>query len=399
MVSLIFACSACSASNDNNSVKDGSNAIANINGQTYYMGASSLVDITSDTVIPVKTEDNQLVSLKPYKYVLSGNTIYTEIDDIGICKYDFKDSHTVASETVIEKADIEKSICNGSHYFGEMTNWKYINDNIYFIFNSLPESQNVHKERWFQLGVIDTKNSKIELIDNVRTNCFTVDNDYIYFYDNGYTYDSSSNSYNIASDRIGIYRIRHDGSGKLLLKSFENVGSGYNEINVYYDLTIYNNKLYWIDNSKTGESRICCMEKDGNGFEYISTESANCFTIDKDNNMLIYKQGKRSEANMNAVDYYRIDLNTTKQTKVFNYLSSSVNSRIDVYKDCIYYLNEGAFHIGQDEQKGICGEKYDFSSDKPELLYGNSEVELKKEGIVTKRIVKDPEFYWENKAS
>ena len=167
-----------------------------------------------------------------------------------------------------------------------------------------------HQELNYRIVRASKDGKTIEFVgdETVRACECVVYNGWIYYVDNGYVYDGKAMSTD--ESRVGIYKMKCDGSGKTCIYSeFKpTVGYDYGYYGNAGNLTLYNGKLYF-DDFSDGSSSLARINLDGSGYERLTVNiPCDSFAIDPENDMLYFVEGKCHNASQNAAKLYKLDL-------------------------------------------------------------------------------------------
>lgn len=383
--------------------------IHNSNGE-YYIKSSNIVKLEDDgSVTAVKyngaEEETNAISISDEKSVYVDDAIYAQQSDITteLYKFDFtnKTDTMERSVWVDEETLLNSDVAINSNYTGNMSYWNADGDYVYFICNPTMDYFQSEKSIAYRLGRISKDGKTIEFIGEETASAYTVKDGWIYFYDNGYTYES--NNFNIDYERAGIYKMKGDGSEKtLLLDGFEpddRINNYiFDEYNTLCDkMNIYNDYLYFIDYSVRGESRVCRVKLDGSGYERISDNGAYCYTINLDKNNMYYASGEGGYSRTGKRTIYEASLKDNAEKELFEY-GSIGEPVISYYNGYLYFKNCGQF-VATVNDKGVSGMRYNLVEEKMERLYGYYEIEKTTDGIFESQNRKGPYFYWEEYTS
>lgn len=346
----------------------------------------------------ITDEEQKVLSFSTDESVYDGNTIYAQYDEdkSKLYKFSFIDDETVeksvwVSEKTLNNSDVvtEKEDKNLG-YTGNMNYWRLDGDYVYFIYYSGPEYFPIERNIAYRLGRIKKDGSSIELIDDEIASSYTVKDDWIYYYDNGYTYDVNLSKVDkIDSDRAGIYKMKCDGSQKKKLLDHFNEADSQNYERLCGSIEIYGEYLYFLDGTEKGKSRVCRMKTDGSDFEYVSENSAYNYTLDVDKNALYYITGKYNQSSLDSRTVYKTELNANNEEIIFEY-GCYGNPDFTVYNDYLYFSNYNFGSVGD-----LVGLRYNLKTNEKDKLNAFYESEEIKDGRVTKHIKHGPYLNWE----
>lgn len=382
--------------------------IHNSNGE-YYIKAANIVKLEDDgSVTAVKyngaEDETNIISISDEKSVYVDGSIYAQHRDITteLYKFDFIDKTDTMERSVWvdEETLLNSDVTIKGYYTGNMTCWNADGEYVYFICRPSWDLFQSEMSVAYRLGKISKDGKTIEFIGEETASAYTVKDGWIYFYDNGYTYES--NNFDIDYKRAGIYKMKGDGSEKtLLLDGFEpddRNNDTFNKYNTLCDtMNIYNDYLYFIDYSVRGESRVCRVKLDGSEYERISDNGAYCYTIDLDKNNMYYASGEGGYSRTGKRTIYEASLKDNAEKELFEY-GSIGEPVISYYNGYLYFKNCGQF-VATVNDKGVSGMRYNLVEEKMERLYGYYEIEKTTDGIFESQNRKGPYFYWEEYTS
>lgn len=381
------------------------------NGNSYYAGGACLVRIENDdSVIPVKYIDEngqndtdlKIVSLNENSFTYDGTNIFAIIEDGGVgilYKFTFKNKDELVREELLDKDVFKQSVLYDEQkggidiYAGKLINLHSYGDYIYF--NYVPSiilSGNYNY--FYRIGKISKNGSALELIEDEIVSDYTIKNDLIYFYNNGYHFsgDKENNRYTIDRNEAGIYKMKCDGSNKVkLLDDFYECYGSYTYANAAIcnnlcgDMSVYDDYLYFIDYRKEGKSRVCRIKIDGSDFEYLTESGAYNYTIDVENNILYYIIGEYGQSGADSITINKIYLDNRDENEILT--TEDYVYKISAYDNCVYFT--GSYKIGDKKEKAKkSGMIYDSALSQFKNIYGYTEIEWKKNkvGIPIKQI-------------
>lgn len=401
----------CTFGNSKGNTTEKECVISNSNGE-YYIKASQIVKLESDgSVTAVKysggsEEDTGQITIFDEKSVYVDDVIYAQQDDITseLFKFEFTDNPAEmersiwVSEDTLLNSDV---VINDNYgYSGNMRYWNADGDNIYFLCIPTPDYFQSEKSIAYRLGKISMDGKSIEFIGNETASAYAVKDNWIYFYDNGYTYQT--NNFSIDYERAGIYKMKGDGSEKtLLLGGFEpDSERQYNDL--CDKMNIYGDYLYFLDYSAKGQSRVSRIKLDGSEYENVSNHGAYDYTIDMGSDNMYYATGEEGRSRVDDRTIYQACLKDNTEKELFKY-GSIGEPIISFYKGYLYFKNSGSFSTAvrngkNKEISNVSGMRYKIDEGKMERLYGYYEIEKTMDGIFEKQTKNGPYFYWEDYA-
>lgn len=384
----------------------GNEVVVNNNGNDYYLDAGIIVNLGKDGELSAvgceATEDNDNVQyvddivpekLSKNKSVYINNAIYC-VKESNLYKYTFTDN-----KNILKKEEITIN----SDAFVDEYSVKMINEltsdgkNLFFIIkpeqNYITEQKDYSKDSLFKIGKMSFDGKKVDWYDDVVASSYTINDGYIYYFNNGYTPDGDSYSFNF--EKSGLYKMKLDGSGKeLMYNDFETESDTKNQLYFYNlkDMKVYGDYLYFANYSSQGENKVCRIKKDGSNLETVSKNSAYSLSLDTENNKLYYV-GRSDTTGLANRKCYEISLDTFDETELFEI---SINEPDIYYYNNYLYLNYADTVLAADISTVMIGERYDTVNKKLELLYGYYNRQEIKDGIFTTIKYEGPYLEWKS---
>ena len=267
---------------------------------------------------------------------------------------------------------------------------------LYFIIKpSMDYMSAVSKDSLYKIGKMSFDGKEVDWYDVVASS-YTIDDGYIYYFNNGYTPDGGSYSFNF--ENSGLYKMKLDGSGKeLMYNDFEPESDTKNQLYFYdlKDMKVYGDYLYFANYSSKGENKVCRIKKDGSDFETVSKNSAYSLSFDTENNKLYYI-GRGDNTGLAKRKCYEILLDTFDETELFEI---GINEPDVYYYNNYLYLNYADTALAADissVSSVMIGERYDTVNKKLELLYGHYNKQEIKDGIFTTIKYDGPYLEWKS---
>ncbi len=392
-----------------------------INIDDYYISGGSvtyIADPDNPVAVTFTNKDDpdgepQALTLNEDKYAFDGQTFYCQQYSNNVSdfyKYTFVTKTTLVKSVWITQDNLKKYLF-GTNTYADYTDdlfcWEYYDNNIYFskrsslLENFESDADNltlIGYEMPYLLIKISTDGTSIKVINQIA-NDLTINDGWIYYYDNGLTLitkemteiEEYDTTYYIDYERVGIYKMNTDGNNKQLLKAgnIPNFDETYNSISIYDKLSVFGEYLYFIDNSGEGNGRICRMKLDSSDFEYLSTNTVKEFTVDEKSNTLYYSVKVIREPQK----IIQVSLKDKTEKEIVS-VDTIRDSKLEFKNNNLYFTNNYLFESASKELV-TCGAKYNFSTSKLEYLQRYYNVEEIKEDIFTKQIINGPYFYWE----
>lgn len=188
----------------------------------------------------------------------------------------------------------------------------------------------------------------IEFVGDIIATDYEIYQNNIYYFDNGLMSDGS-----IDDSRIGLYKASMDGGNiECINKGFgEKRDLSYEEDEeICSNLLIKNDKIYFIDNTVSGEGRVCCVDLNGKNYKYITENKVICYGFDSKGDYIFfieYIKMKFCRQKINGEDYL----------VCFEPKISIGNGTFQEFNNCIYFNYNGVVCI-----------KYDMKNNKGYLL-------------------------------
>lgn len=394
--------SGCSSSEKTST---GNEVVVNNNGNDYYLDAGIIVNLGKNGELSAvgceATEDNNNVQyvdniapekLSKYKSVYINNAIYC-VKESNLYKYTFTDNKNILKkEEITINSDAFADEYGSKLIYDLKTDGQY----LYFIIKpSMDYMSAVSKDSLYKIGKMSFDGKEVDWYDVVASS-YTIDDGYIYYFNNGYTPDGGSYSFNF--ENSGLYKIKLDGSGKeLMYNDFEPESDTKNQLYFYdlKDMKVYGDYLYFANYSSKGENKVCRIKKDGSDFETVSKNSAYSLSFDTENNKLYYI-GRGDNTGLAKRKCYEILLDTFDETELFEI---GINEPDVYYYNNYLYLNYADTALAADissVSSVMIGERYDTVNKKLELLYGHYNKQEIKDGIFTTIKYDGPYLEWKS---
>ena len=391
--------SGCSSSEKTST---GNEVVVNNNGNDYYLDAGIIVNLGKNGELSAvgceATEDNNNVQyvdniapekLSKYQSVYINNAIYC-VKESNLYKYTFTDNKNILKkEEITINSDAFADEYGSKLIYDLKTDGQY----LYFIIKpSMDYMSAVSKDSLYKIGKMSFDGKEVDWYDVVASS-YTIDDGYIYYFNNGYTSDGDSYSFNF--ENSGLYKMKLDGSGKeLMYNDFETESDTKNQLYFYNlnDMKVYGDYLYFANYSSQGENKVCRIKRDGSDFETVSKNSAYSLSFDTENNKLYYV-GRSDTTGLAKRKCYEISLDTFDETELFEI---SINEPDVYYYNNYLYLNYADTALAADISSVMIGERYDTVNQKLELLYGHYNKQELEDGIFTTIKYDGPYLEWKS---
>lgn len=398
-MTVISGCSSAEKTSTGNEV------VVNNNGNDNYLDAGIIVNLGKNGELSAvgceATEDNNNVQyvdniapekLSKYKSVYINNAIYC-VKESNLYKYTFTDNKNILKkEEITINSDAFADEYGSKLIYDLKTDGQY----LYFIIKpSMDYMSAVSKDSLYKIGKMSFDGKEVDWYDVVASS-YTIDDGYIYYFNNGYTPDGGSYSFNF--ENSGLYKMKLDGSSKeLMYNDFEPESDTKNQLYFYdlKDMKVYGDYLYFANYSSKGENKVCRIKKDGSDFETVSKNSAYSLSFDTENNKLYYI-GRGDNTGLAKRKCYEILLDTFDETELFEI---GINEPDVYYYNNYLYLNYADTALAADissVSSVMIGERYDTVNKKLELLYGHYNKQEIKDGIFTTIKYDGPYLEWKS---
>lgn len=395
-MTVISGCSSAEKTSTGNEV------VVNNNGNDYYLDAGIIVNLGKNGELSAvgceATEDNNNVQyvdniapekLSKYKSVYINNAIYC-VKESNLYKYTFTDNKNILKkEEITINSDAFADEYGSKLIYDLKTDGQY----LYFIIKpSMDYMSAVSKDSLYKIGKMSFDGKEVDWYDVVASS-YTIDDGYIYYFNNGYTSDGDSYSFNF--ENSSLYKMKLDGSGKeLMYNDFETESDTKNQLYFYNlnDMKVYGDYLYFANYSSQGENKVCRIKRDGSDFETVSKNSAYSLSFDTENNKLYYV-GRSDTTGLAKRKCYEISLDTFDETELFEI---SINEPDVYYYNNYLYLNYADTALAADISSVMIGERYDTVNQKLELLYGHYNKQELEDGIFTTIKYDGPYLEWKS---
>lgn len=357
--------------------------ISNGFGEFYNSGCYLFSLDSLESLEPLKCYDSSsskgiYVGFSNYKTAYSEDAIYAQEGDITreLYKYKFTDAEKLERSVWVDEDTLKNSVVTPYTENGYSGNMAYFNkEGNYIYFICYPSAAYITTQRdiAFRLGRISANGDTIEFLNDEIASSYTVSNDWIYFYDNGYTYDNSlKDGFKIESNRSGIYKMKCDGSQKqLLLGDFTRDSRDNCTYNTLCDkMNIYGEYLYFVNYSESGESKLYRMKTDGSELECLTKNGVDEYTVDTKNNVIYYTDGQFGQAQVEGRSLYKVSIDNNIEEKIVDGAIMS-DTEFSYYDNYIYFMNADRYIMGINESTyGTIGMRYDLIDGRTDLLKG-----------------------------
>ena len=228
--------------------------------KTSYGNVYSGLNISEVSEEPANIDDMTITSgdeaLKLYSTSVAkdGDTFYGRNgSNRDLVKMTVKGKNSGEIEPWVSEEQLKNSVLGsdgGKRYAYDIGGFFADGDYIYGYVAGSADFMASHYDLNYRLFRISKSGDTIEFVgdESVRAYEFVESDGWIYYVDNGYTYESGRPDYD--TSRVGIYKIKTDGSGKTKLSGdFEGEKGSYKDRNYgnAAALTVSGSKLYFLD--------------------------------------------------------------------------------------------------------------------------------------------------------
>lgn len=357
--------------------------IVNENGKDVYFGFEPMILDDDGTISVVDVVDKYGKKITTHGSVVScagvydGNNIYFSYDH-GLGKYSYQDGDYIKSIWVVDDLLKENEILNnktGTKTFRNIENLQNYGEYVYF--NKTYDMMNINEtlKSSFRIGKISKDGNSIEMLsDKIKASAYTISDDWIYYFDNGFNYSSdidydnhnfSSNDF--SQERVGLYRTKVDGSNiEKIYDDFDRQKDEKASLNIICkDIKVVGDYIYFIDYSKNGKGRVCRVNIDGSDYQVISKNSAYFYTFNNDKDIIYYVSGP----SLCSDSIYEYDNCNVYENKINdNFVESELMKPIK--NDCVLqYYNNCLYVSSNDLNIDDAGQRYNFDKSKMEVIH------------------------------
>lgn len=286
--------------------------------------------------------------------------------------------------------------------------WQYSNGYIYFYISRVNELSNACGNTFYKFGRICVADKTVEFYDYSINVCdYVVYDDWVYFCDNGWMRDNVPHNANYA----GLYKMRTDGSEVTKLLDFNPKNPDEYEqhgFTPFSELSVYDGKLYFIDNSDPWFGTLKRMDLDGGDVEQVAENTTYEYTFDANSDTLYYVTGAAYLNNQTDVkEIYRVDLDNFEEDLFANYALKQDRIQIACADGKLYFASiNQLFGIyakgnvyGSKDDPSFCGIYYDLEEEKATAAYRWHDIYYVEKEFLDKTIketvIENPHYYWE----
>ena len=396
LVITMAGCGANTTSKENTGEKsNGTDTVANENengksliiknGDMDLLTGGQLVSIDDEKVSlfdNVKNlDDSNTKNISYGNSVVIDDTIYTVGKSKTLSKYKLNDEELieeewVSSDTLFNNVIAETEGSSQPSYVSCMDNFQTDGNYVYFVVDNKFEYAQSIKSVANRLGRISLDGNDVEFVGDVVATAYTIDDEYIHYFDNG-----KEENGNVDSSKIGIYKAKLDGSKKECLYSdFEKDSSNSNNVELCTQLMVKNNKIYFVDNSALGKGRVCKINMNGSGYNFVTENSAISFGLDEKGETLYF-----TNTDYLISTLYKKDLSQSDEDTLFKVSGGSSMGVYQEYENCLYISYESNMRY-----------KYDIQNNKGyELKRSGGENHFEEVNGAYQNVITEVKYAWE----
>ena len=385
---------------DGYGVKPAGQAVALSTYGCYMNGINlSLIgaDATPGDLVALKDDDGADVSALCRKAGFDGNAFYAFDNGGNLRRLTLTDNTEVDNERWFSADELRESVLgyfgdSGEVYARDLTDFTADGGDVFARVEGSFEYANDHKALNNRLVHFDDGSIKLVGDEDVRAVSFTVSDGWIYYADNGYEYDVARNEYRYNSNRVGIYRIRADGTEKTLLKdSFDEYAIEDTEphFGCAGNLSVSGGKLYFISLTDGEKTFLYRMDADGSNEERLTAVSVDNYAVDPGGDTVYVRTGVFGVSPAGVQKLYRVDLN------------EKTNQMMTELQGSTYYMTiaDGCLYVYDDHRdfRNKCLKRIDLKNSKIHYLFCRTFEKTEKDGdagIELKVEEKSPEYKW-----
>lgn len=238
----------------------------------------------------------------------------------------------------------------------------------------------------YRIARINIEDKELEVFDgDIRATNYVVDGKWIYYCESGFIYEGDGR-HHYDKDKAGIYKVKTDGSDKEKLLDVEASDENWDRFSNYAgytNISIFKDRIYFIDNTEPFENRICRMKKNGKDMEEVSSTTAHEYVIDSKRNRLYYIDGSIAVDNtITSHDLIEVRLNNLKEDTIAEIGLGSPRIFQLICHDSVLYFHSFDRNMfspytvkANDDGEVLVGLYYDLKKEKAtgiyaELIYG-----------------------------
>lgn len=382
----------------------------------FYMSSCKLIstnnhkDLYPFEFLFMDNDEEDSDTIQTYhRCVIVGNTMYAQIsDDLRIYKIDLIDTNYGKGEIWFDINDAQALPAYALHCSSD---WQYSNGYIYFLIQRDLEYASNMSDSLYRLIRINVNTKKAEIVDeSISTTAYVIYGDQLYYYENGFvrgldnvnTYDGS---------KAGIYRMNlKDKSKERIMahpsSSFTDFSYLETASDAYSRLSIYKDRIYFIDNTDPYNSIICSINLDGSNLKKISDNATYEYTINAESDKLYYVTGSYYRTIDEVKELYEVSLADFSNTKIAKYYINGERMYLGTHKNKISLnlLSEIDQEEGTKEDPYAFGFLIDVNTHKVDTLYNycttsTESMDTGRGGVLDLLVIDSYNYSWQENTS
>lgn len=378
-------------------------------GNEYYLKAGIIINIGKDgelKAVGCEATDSDsnyeyVDNIKPVRLyadesVYTNDSIYSiehSTNEDKFFKYTFSDNKLLLNK---EDLGVSNGAFENEYYLKCLTDLKTDGEYIYFLIKPTKDYFNASpKDIFFKMGKVSLDGKNLELFNDTAISSYTINDGWIYYFDNGYS--ASSDGYSFDCTKSGLYKMKTDGSERVrILDNFEQESDNYKLLYCYglEDIKVCGDYIYFVNYDKdddfNGQGNVCRIKKDGSDYKEISKNKAYCITFNDEGNKLFYAN---NEDGLESRKIYEVSLDSLGERKIFE---NSIGTPDIEYYNNYLYLSTDLFSFGENGSKGLLGKRYDIANKKLEDIYGYYNRNEIQDGIFQSVKMEGPYLEWKS---
>lgn len=391
--------------------------VFNLGERKYYISGAAVFDITdADSPKYLRISDPQtlddgvektgtphLFNMNMYKMLRNGNEVIgNNFDEPYIFKWKIEENndvkktilydHSLWTQTIKEKIKEYPSVTDDPEIISDemMVNSQSYTDAgdgyIYFIYFPAIEHLSAQLGLLFSVGRFAKDGSGMEFLDDIRAGSIAASGGYLYYLDNGFKMKDKKTG-GIDSDRVGIYRIKPDGSEKKKLALVYSQKDNYKDDPVQAAshtggrLEISGENLYYLAADEKGETYLYRMPLEGGDPVKLTKSPCADYYVDEENKTIYFQKGTMKKSSPEGCSVYSMPLDGGDETELFNKLEvPTYGFWADVDGDYLYLSNYNRFvnYVEEaDASSYRSGQRFNLKTKEMEKLSCTAKGELK----------------------
>ena len=303
------------------------------------------------------------IRLNPELTAINGNDVYClnsfaygADDEDWFVKYTFSSDTVVTKSRWVDNNAVKNCVFSSSdseaaaRWVTAICGMTYSNGWIYFRLDPDMEYRFEQGDIMGKVGRISADGKKIEQVGDINACDMIVDGDWVYYTDCGYIPSADGRLLEIKDfSSAGIYKVKTNGKDKKLIHAFtipDRESISYNNGLIHFtgEMKIIDGKLWFLDYSPEGHGRLCRMDKNGKGLEYLSSSVVSHYAVDGKSAYLYggdssFSGGYYAYNTPSNPTLYKLDIKTKAETKM-PFVKGNI-SGMTCYKGYLYFTGYG----------------------------------------------------------